>query len=63
MAKQCEVCGKGLKFGHKVSHSNKKTNKSWHPNLIKIKTMISGTIKRINVCSRCQKSDKVTKVV
>ncbi|MFH1612496.1 MAG: 50S ribosomal protein L28 [bacterium] len=63
MAKKCEVCGKGLQFGHKVSHSNHKTNRSWHPNLLKIKTNIGGTVKRINICSRCERSDKVVKVI
>jgi large subunit ribosomal protein L28 len=30
---RCEITGKGWMNGHKVSHSNIKTKKRWHPNL------------------------------
>ena len=43
MAKCC-VCGKGVVFGHNVSHSNRKTNRSWKPNIRKVKAMVNGTI-------------------
>ena len=35
MAK-CSVCGKGVVFGHNVSHSNRKTNRTWKPNIRKV---------------------------
>ena len=35
MAK-CSVCGKGVVFGQNVSHSNRKTNRSWKPNIRKV---------------------------
>ncbi len=28
MAK-CEICGKGVTFGIKVSHSHRRTNRTW----------------------------------
>ncbi|MBE7040397.1 MAG: 50S ribosomal protein L28 [Ruminococcaceae bacterium] len=62
MAK-CEVCGKGLVFGIKVSHSHRRTNRTWKPNLRKVKAMVNGTPKTINVCSRCLRSNKVTRAV
>ena len=34
MAK-CEICGKSVQFGCNVSHSHKKTNKMWRPNVKK----------------------------
>ena len=32
MAK-CSICGKGVTFGHNVSHSNRKTKRKFSPNL------------------------------
>jgi len=33
MSKVCEVSGKKTMFGHKVSHSNRKSNRRFQPNL------------------------------
>lgn len=62
MAK-CEVCGKGLVFGIKVSHSHRRTNRTWKPNLRKVKALVNGTPKTISVCSRCLRSNKVTRAI
>ena len=35
MAK-CSVCGKGVSFGHNVSHSNRKTARTWKANIRKV---------------------------
>ena len=35
MSKVCEVSGKKTMFGHKVSHSNRKSNRRFQPNLQK----------------------------
>jgi large subunit ribosomal protein L28 len=60
MAK-CELCGKGVQFGHNVSHSNKKTNKVWHPNLKKVRVSENnGTVSKY-VCTRCIRSGLVVK--
>ena len=32
MAK-CECCGKGVTFGIKVSHSHRRSNRTWKPNV------------------------------
>ncbi len=58
MAK-CEVCGKSVVFGLKVSHSNRKTNRTWKPNVQKVRVVENGTHKSMNVCSRCLRSGKV----
>ncbi|MBR6729560.1 MAG: 50S ribosomal protein L28 [Clostridia bacterium] len=62
MAK-CEVCGKSMVFGIKVSHSHRRSNRTWKPNLRKVKAMVNGTPKTISVCSRCLRSNKVTRAV
>ncbi|OGP50814.1 MAG: 50S ribosomal protein L28 [Deltaproteobacteria bacterium RBG_13_43_22] len=63
MAKVCSICGKGHQIGHNVSHANNKTYKRWSPNLQQVKAVHQGSVKRINVCTRCLRSGKVTRAV
>lgn len=62
MAK-CSVCGKGVTFGCNVSHSHRRTNRNWKPNIRKVKANLNGTVKHVYVCSRCLRSGKVTRAV
>ncbi|ACM61274.1 large subunit ribosomal protein L28 [Caldicellulosiruptor bescii] len=58
----CEVCGKKVAFGNKVSHSNKKSRRTWKPNVKKIKVLLqNGQRKRIYVCTSCIKAGKVVR--
>jgi large subunit ribosomal protein L28 len=61
MAKRCEICGKGPAFGHNVSHAHNVTLRRFEPNLQTVRAVISGSIKRIRVCTRCIRSNKVIK--
>jgi large subunit ribosomal protein L28 len=63
MAKKCDVCGKKVMVGNNVSHSNNRTKRRFYPNLQKVKVNIDGTVKRIKVCTRCIKANKIKKVV
>lgn len=58
---QCEICKKSVKFGAQVSHSHIRTNRTWKPNIRKVKALINGSPKRISVCTNCLKSDKVVR--
>ena len=62
MAK-CSICGKGVTFGHNVSHSHRKTNRMWKPNIRKVKANVDGTVKTVSVCSRCLRSGKINRAV
>ena len=63
MAK-CDICGKGVSFGIKVSHSHRRSNRTWKPNVQKIRTTVNGTPKTVNVCARCLRTlKKETKAV
>ncbi|MCD7944760.1 MAG: 50S ribosomal protein L28 [Clostridia bacterium] len=62
MAKCC-ICGKGVTFGHNVSHSERKTSRAWKPNIRKVRIDDNGTHKTVSVCSRCLHSGKVTRAV
>ncbi len=55
MAK-CDICGKGVQFGHNVSHSKKATNRQWKPNIQKVTITKHGVAKRMNVCAKCLKT-------
>ena len=58
MAK-CELCGKGVTFGCNVSHSHRRTNRTWKPNIRKVKAVVKGEHKTVYVCSRCLRSGKI----
>ncbi|MGN1060067.1 MAG: 50S ribosomal protein L28, partial [Clostridia bacterium] len=45
------------------SHSHRRTNRTWKPNIRKVKAMVNGTPKTISVCSRCLRSNKVTRAI
>ena len=62
MAK-CNICGKGVRFGIKVSHSHKRSNRMWKPNVKKLKAIVNGVPCHVNACTRCIRSNKVTRAV
>jgi len=45
MSRRCELTGKGVQTGHKVSHSNHKTKRRFLPNLNTV-TLLSETLER-----------------
>ena len=59
----CVVCGKEMKFGIKVSHSHRRSNRTWKPNIRRVRAVVDGTPKRVYVCSRCLRSGKVQRAV
>jgi large subunit ribosomal protein L28 len=62
MAK-CEICGKGVSFGIQVSHSHRRSNRTWKANVKKVKAMVNGAPKSVNACTRCLRSNKVQRAV
>jgi large subunit ribosomal protein L28 len=46
-----------------VSHSHRRTKRRWNPNIQKIRAVVNGSPKRVNVCTGCIKAGKVTKHV
>ena len=58
MAK-CSCCGKGVTFGIKVSHSHRRSNRTWKPNVKRVKAIVKGTPCHMYVCSRCLRSGKI----
>ena len=62
MAK-CDICGKGVTFGIKMSHSHRRSNRSWKPNVKKVRAIVNGSVKSVYVCTRCLRSGKVERAV
>lgn len=62
MAK-CDICGKGVSFGIKLSHSHRRSNRTFKPNIKKVRAVVNGSVKRVNVCTKCLRSDRVTRAV
>ncbi len=61
MSRRCEICNKGILYGHNVSHSNRKSTRIWQPNLQKVRVLQGGRVKRIRVCTRCIRAGMIQK--
>ncbi|MDR0724069.1 MAG: 50S ribosomal protein L28 [Endomicrobium sp.] len=67
MSYKCAVCGKtnntARKYRYRGSYVTKRVPRVQRPNLRKMKVIENGIPKRITVCTRCVRSDKVTRRV
>ena len=61
MAKKCAMCGKIPVVGRQHSHANNVSARRFEPNLQTVRALINGGVKRIRVCTRCLRSNKVVK--
>ncbi len=61
MAGKCEICDKTPQFGHNVSHSVRRTNRSFKPNIHKMTIAIDGRMRSRNVCAQCMRTLRKTK--
>lgn len=62
MAK-CDFCGKSVMFGIKVSHSHRRSNRVYRPNIQRVKAIVDGAPKHVYACTRCLRSGKVQRAV
>ena len=63
MASVCDICGRRPGFGMKVSHSHRRSNRRWNPNVQRVRALVNGTSRRVNVCAKCLKAGKVQRAV
>ncbi len=63
MAKVCVICRKSKDTGFQISHSNVKTKRKWRPNIQRIKILLDGSPRRVNVCTRCIKAGKIKRAI
>ena len=63
MASVCDVCGRKPGFGMNVSHSHRRSNRRWNPNIQRVRALVDGSPRRLNVCAKCLKAGKVQRAV
>jgi large subunit ribosomal protein L28 len=61
MAQVCDICGRGPRYGNKISHAHNVTRRRWNINLRPVRALVNGASKRVRVCTVCLKSGKVKK--
>jgi len=61
MSKLCEICGKKPLVGNNVSHAHNVTKRRFYPNLQTVRVLQNGQAKKIVVCTRCIRSEKIVK--
>ncbi len=62
MSRVCQVCGKRPLRGHNVSHAHNRTKKISYPNLQRVRVLEpTGGVKKMKVCTRCIRSNRITK--
>lgn len=60
MAARCANCGKGVMYGHNVSHAKNRTRKLFKPNLHSAKITVGTSSKRVKLCTKCLRTLKST---
>ncbi len=61
MARRCEICGKGPAAGRNVSHAHNVTRRRFEANIQSVRALVNGSVRRMKVCTRCIRSNKVVK--
>ena len=52
---KCIKCGKGVQYGHHVSHAKNRTKRVFKPNLKRVTVTEDGVKKRMVLCAKCVK--------
>lgn len=59
MSRVCSICGKGSMSGNLVSHSHRKTRRTWGANIHKTTvTTTTGATTKAYVCTQCLRTQK-----
>jgi len=58
MAMKCMYCGKGVMYGHNVSHSKRRTPRVFKPNLHNARIKTTTGFVRLKLCTKCLRSMK-----
>jgi len=53
MAKVCMNCGKGVQYGHNVSHAKNRTRKIFQPNLHVARVKMGEHFRKVRLCTKC----------
>jgi len=74
MANVCDICGKGTTSGRKYSRRGRAkhlggvgikttgvSKRTFKPNLQRVNVLVNGARRKMKVCAKCIRSNKVTK--
>ncbi|MGH9554829.1 MAG: 50S ribosomal protein L28 [Terriglobales bacterium] len=61
MARVCDVCGKGPRFGNNISHAHNVSKRRWNVNLRPVRARVMGSARKLRVCTSCLRSGKAVK--
>lgn len=61
MSRVCAICGKGKTSGNNVSHSNRKTRRTFEANVQKVSVEVDGKSTNQYLCTKCIKTSKKSK--
>ncbi len=74
MAKVCEFCGKAPATGNRIIrhglrkskggiglHTTGITRRRFLPNIQRVRCVVNGAVRRVNVCASCIRAGKITK--
>lgn len=50
---KCANCGKGVMYGHNVSHAKNRTKRLFAPNLHWARVTIGRALRRVRLCTKC----------
>lgn len=53
MARICMNCGKGVMYGHNVSHAKNRTRKLFQPNLHVARVTVGQHMRKVRLCTKC----------
>jgi large subunit ribosomal protein L28 len=66
----CELCGKHPSFGNTISRLGKNAvrrrvkstrRRRWNPNIQRVRAIVDGRVRRIDVCTSCIKAGRIVK--
>ncbi len=60
---KCMNCGKGVMYGHNVSHSKRRTRKIFKPNLHSSRIETTTGFVRLKLCTKCLRTIKKIRTV
>lgn len=63
MSQVCDVCGKSPQFGKTISHSHRRSNRRFSPNIQTVRTVVKGTPKKLKACTSCISANKVPRTL
>ena len=61
MSRVCAICGKGKTTGNNVSHSNRKTKRTFEAHVQKVSVEVNGKSTNQYLCTKCIKTSKKSK--